>query len=330
MLTAIDEKNKLVNLLESSPEELTGQYFCPACKTEVVLKNGNIKITHFAHKTLQNCESWTENESVQHLTLKKILYRWFKKSEKVEVEKYLPELKQTPDLLVNDKIAIEVQCSSLSLKRLKERTENYQTHGYSVIWLMGKKLWLSHQLTELQKNLMYFSENRGFYFWELDLERKKLRLKSLIHQDLRGNILHLTEEILFGHGELLTHLRQPFSAQAPLSLPVSADRGLFHFVRQQLFHRSTKWLEIQEKYYQQGKNLLTENFDKPYIAPPGLNLLSVSDDKISSANFTQITQNLVPYYQNFLENFKKNPRNKLYPPRFYAIIKEVNNETKAK
>jgi competence protein CoiA len=329
MLTAYDKNENLINLLETEPKNLAGSYFCPACHGEVRLKNGQIKRVHFAHKSLQDCNSWSENESKQHLGLKAELYNWFKSTEKVEIERFLPELNQTPDLLVNEKIAIEIQCSHLSLKRLRERTENYRTHGYTVLWLMGYDLWLRKNLTELQKNLMYFSENRGFYFWELDLEERKLRLKSLLHQNLRGQIVHLTEEIPFGQGNLLAQLRRPFLSQDLKKLDVTVDKGLLRFVQQQLFHSTPKWMKIQQNYYCAGKNLLNEDFTKPYFAPPGLNLLadkpvSTSDsEKLEcSPNFIQISQGVSEYYQNFYENFQKKPLKSLYPPRFYAIMKD--------
>ena len=108
MLTAIDENGQVVNLLEIEVKELTGKYFCPSCKSELFIKNGEIKMPHFAHKSLKACDLWLENESEQHLGLKKALYQWFKKTDKVEIEAYIPEFKQRPDLLVNDKIAIEI------------------------------------------------------------------------------------------------------------------------------------------------------------------------------------------------------------------------------
>ncbi len=74
----------------------------------------------------------------------------------MEIEAYIPEFKQRPDLLVNDKIAIEIQCSHLSMKRLKERTENYQVHGFTVLWLMGQDLWLKDQITETSKKSSLF------------------------------------------------------------------------------------------------------------------------------------------------------------------------------
>ncbi|WP_332373838.1 competence protein CoiA [Lactococcus cremoris] len=326
MLTAIDENNKIINLLELERKELTGKFYCPSCHAELLIKNGQIKVLHFAHKSLKSCNLWLENESEQHLGLKKILYQWFKRTDKVEIERYLPELNQRPDLLVNDKIAIEIQCSHLSIKRLKERTENYKAHGFKVLWLMGKDLWLAEQVTKLQKNLVYFSENRGFFYWELDFQRKKLRLKSLIHEDLPGRIICLQEEIPFGKGRLIAHLRLPYLAQKLVKIPTFKDPKLSSFIRQQLYYQSPKWMKIQEKYYQKGENLLTKKFEGPYIAPLGLNLLESFTDEMTITTFTQIDQNVKLYYENFLINFQRNSLEMLYPPCFYAIMGKQKKE----
>lgn len=326
MLTAIDENGQVVNLLEIEVKELTGKYFCPSCKSELFIKNGEIKMPHFAHKSLKACDLWLENESEQHLGLKKALYQWFKKTDKVEIEAYIPEFKQRPDLLVNDKIAIEIQCSHLSMKRLKERTENYQVHGFTVLWLMGQDLWLKDQITNLQKNLVYFSENRGFYYWELDFKTQKLRLKTLIHEDLRGKIIYLQEEIPFGQGRLIEQLRLPFLSQKLLTIPLIVDLKLAEFIRRQLYYCSPKWLKLQEKYYQRGENLLNLTFERSFIAPLGLNLLEVFDDEIPLHKFTQIKQNINLYYENFLINFQQNSFKAVYPPRFYAIMKKQKKD----
>ena len=119
--------------------------------------------------------------------MKASLYDWASKETRTEVESYLADFQQIADLLVVDKnLALEVQCSPLSLERLKERSDAYRSHGYQVYWLLGEKLWLKERLTKLQAGFLYFSQNRGFHLWELDLTKKELRLQYLIHEDLRG------------------------------------------------------------------------------------------------------------------------------------------------
>lgn len=144
MLTAEYLSGKIINLLEDDNIESIKErkLFCPGCKGEVVLKNGNIKARHFAHKSLKNCEFYSENESQEHLQLKMDLYKWLNYDTYAQVEYYLPEIMQIADIMVELNIALEVQCSSLSLKRLSERTLSYKKIGCSVLWLLGKKLHL--------------------------------------------------------------------------------------------------------------------------------------------------------------------------------------------
>lgn len=176
MLVAVDENRQVINLLRMRRSEIASlkmKYLsCPACKSQVYLKKGEIRIPHFAHVRLITCAYESENESFQHLALKKSLFHWFSKTEDVAVEQFLPELQQIPDLFVNGKLAIEVQCSPLPVQRLCARTKGYQTHGYQVLWLTGKALWLGDRLTILKQQLLNFSQQVGFYYWEIDHQKK--------------------------------------------------------------------------------------------------------------------------------------------------------------
>ena len=146
MLMACQENGKMLNAVEDTVNPLD-RFLCPACKEAVRFKNGKVMRPHFAHISLKECHFYTENESAEHLNLKAALFTWARKSNHaIQVEAYLPELQQIADLLVEKQIALEVQCSSLSQKRLKERTDSYRQHGYRVLWLLGKKLWLKDSM----------------------------------------------------------------------------------------------------------------------------------------------------------------------------------------
>lgn len=68
MLVALNETENIVNLLELNPTylaDLARQFLrCPACKSQVRLKNGRIKTPHFAHVSLATCQYYSENESL--------------------------------------------------------------------------------------------------------------------------------------------------------------------------------------------------------------------------------------------------------------------------
>lgn len=309
MLVALDEDRQIFNLLENPAPQ--GRYSCPGCGGLVRYKSGKVLRSHFAHVSLRDCQYFSENESAQHLSLKSSLYTWLAKNERVELEKCLPKIGQVADLLVNNSLALEVQCSSLPISRLQVRTQAYRESGYQVLWLLGKDLWLKERLTNLHKQFLTFSMNMGFHLWELDDEKKELRLRYLIHEDLRGKVHGLTKVFPFGQGNLQDILRLPFAKQTLSSMTCPMDEDLPRYIAQQLYYKSPKWLALQAEAYGRGENLLTKTaFDwYPQIRLPR-----------SAIGFAQIKQDLTPIYQAFdlfydkVENKRKQV---LYPPKMY-------------
>lgn len=159
--------------------ELT-DLWCPACKGRVDLKYGSIRQPHFAHHSLEECQTFSEGETRQHLEGKLELATYFqKKGWLVLIEQWLPHLKQRPDLLIRRQkkmIAIEYQCAPISAERVRERTVGYERNGITVIWILGdtyqgKKL---HKLT-LVKFMQQYKSVFYVYFWirfSLKIEKK--------------------------------------------------------------------------------------------------------------------------------------------------------------
>ena len=322
MLTALNENGKLLNLLMDEPQK-NDHFYCPGCQGQVRLKQGTILRPHFAHIILKDCHYAYENESAQHLELKSALYRWLKHEVAVEIEAVLPELGQIADLLVEEKLALEVQCSSLSIQRLLERTKAYQDQGIEVLWLLGKDLWIKDKLTALQKQFLRFSQNMGFHLWELDLDKQVLRLRYLIHEDWHGQVQCLTKIFPFEKGRLLSILRQPYLPQPLLSFQGRMDQQLGRYIAQQLYYQAPKWMELQRQAYERGENLLTQSPDDFY---PQVRLPQ------SAIGFAQIRDNLESYYQDFSTYYKKQQNKRvqqLYPPAFYRQETQSNLGRKA-
>ena len=322
MLTAINQDGKLLNLLMDEPQK-NDHFYCPGCQGQVRLKQGTILRPHFAHVILNDCHYAYENESAQHLELKSALYRWLKHEVAVEIEAVLPELGQIADLLVEEKLALEVQCSSLSIQRLLERTKAYQDQGIEVLWLLGKDLWIKDKLTALQKQFLRFSQNMGFHLWELDLDKQVLRLRYLIHEDWHGQVQCLTKIFPFEKGRLLSILRQPYLPQPLLSFQGRMDQQLGRYIAQQLYYQAPKWMELQRQAYERGENLLTQSPDDFY---PQVRLPQ------SAIGFAQIRDNLESYYQDFSTYYKKQQNKRvqqLYPPAFYRQETQSNLGRKA-
>ncbi|MDY4308096.1 competence protein CoiA family protein [Enterococcus mundtii] len=70
---------------------------------------------------------------------------------RVEMEGYLSQLMQRPDILVGHH-AFEIQCSPLSYERMIERTINYKANGYVVWWLLGMKFFKRNDCLILEKS----------------------------------------------------------------------------------------------------------------------------------------------------------------------------------
>lgn len=115
-------------------------FYCPACKEKVVLKVGQIKIPHFSHTSHSECAGISEPESLLHLQGKRMLHQFFSNRHlPIEIEKYMPLIRQRTDLLVNHQTAVEFQCSPLSVDQLIKRTDHYQSLELDTIWIKGTK-----------------------------------------------------------------------------------------------------------------------------------------------------------------------------------------------
>ena len=58
-------------LLSPEVAEKGREYFCPACGDIVILKKGEIKVAHFAHKVSDTCSQ----ETIVHKTAKQLVQR---------------------------------------------------------------------------------------------------------------------------------------------------------------------------------------------------------------------------------------------------------------
>lgn len=218
MLSAHSKGKEVVTLLNLTREQIEKlkekKHFCPICNHPVVIKNGRIKIPHFAHGDKAQCQFNSEGETLEHLTLKSVFANWCEKeSIKYDLEKYLPEINQRPDLLIGN-IALEIQCSPLSIKRLAERTKSYHDQGFTPIWLCGKKIFSDQRtLGEVAKNLCYYSRTIGFYLWGVDWEKEELAIYFHIEEDWKRQLYFIKKTWGFYEDFLIEILKFPEKSQ---------------------------------------------------------------------------------------------------------------------
>ena len=295
MLIAKNQEGNLVLALETCLKRKES-YSCPGCQGVVLLRHGQVMCPHFAHKSLQDCQFFSENESAQHLSLKAALYKSLvNHGEKVSIEKVLSELGQIADLFVGDSLALEVQCSRLSQQRLRERTCAYHQAGYEVRWLLGEELWLNGRLTDLQRDFLYFTAKIGFHLWELDWKREEIRLKYLIYEDIFGKVYYLTKAWSLTEN-LMTVLRFPYQAEQVETYQVTQRKKVSHVIQRELMGKNPRWMRRQEEAYLKGMNLLclSDQDFFPQVRFPE-----------SKQGFVQIRQSLEGFEKFFMQYYRK-------------------------
>lgn len=165
-------------VLADNAHDKTG-YSCPGCHEPVILRRGRHKIAHFAHRPGSQCQLG-EGETAEHLLGKRQLLQWYRqRGEQVELEVYLPQIAQRPDLLLIERghrVAIEFQCSPLSLKRLRERNAGYRQCGIGFHWLLGAPYQRRHlQGPKIAQFTQEVAGQPGLLFWDTRVGRLVVR-----------------------------------------------------------------------------------------------------------------------------------------------------------
>lgn len=191
------------------------QFYCPDCGNIVLLKIGDIKIPHFAHKSLSNCGS-SEQESLLHLQGKILLHQFFVNKEiPVEIESYLPDIRQRADIVVDRHTVIEYQCSPIPPSDVLRRSAAYSSYGLEFIWIAGSKENMENRIQifrirEYQREML-LNHNRSNYLLHLNPETKQFQYFS--------NLFYISGNKWAGKLTTLPLDRQthPFAKPKPLS-----------------------------------------------------------------------------------------------------------------
>lgn len=183
MFTAINQLSKK-KVLADEVEKSDGPFSCESCKNEVVLRQGYVRIEHFAHKSDSACNYAGESE--EHLQMNREIYAHLNATLKgkviaIEMEKHLGDVR--PDIYVQGKqknIAIEVQVSALTPAQIIYRTSRYAAKDIYVLWVLpfekhrffkfnpkiGKEEPCGGRLKEYERviNYMYY---KTISFWDI-------------------------------------------------------------------------------------------------------------------------------------------------------------------
>ncbi len=124
---------------------------CEHCNGEVLAKCGSKIIWHWAHISVESCDSWYEPETLWHRNWKnKFGSEYSEKSLVKDGERHIA------DVLTKDNIVIEFQNSPISAETIRAREAFYDR----MIWIING--------AHFKKNFTYF--DKDFLSWELKSE----------------------------------------------------------------------------------------------------------------------------------------------------------------
>lgn len=140
MFSAVDANKNLIDIDEAIlfPNIV---YLCPSCSGELVIKKGNVRVSHFAHKSIIQCDDYDNDMSEWHrnwqkkfpLKNREVVLRMNKSDPHAG---YYIHLVRRTDVLCYG-YAIEFQNSPITSEEFDERNKFYNKLEYKVVWIFN-------------------------------------------------------------------------------------------------------------------------------------------------------------------------------------------------
>lgn len=129
MFIGLDKQNNRVTAAKAIHGN---EYHCPICEEKLELRQGDIRMHHFAHWKNRSCtDTWSSDMSEWHINWQA---QFPEECQEVVVE--FDGKKHRADVLIEEsKLVVEFQHSPLSPREFAERNDFYTRSGYHVIWL---------------------------------------------------------------------------------------------------------------------------------------------------------------------------------------------------
>lgn len=210
---------------------------CIGCGQKVIAKCGSVKIHHWAHVSLNQCDSWWESETLWH--------REWKRNFDAECREvsFFDDTRQEfhrADIHTSNGITIEFQNSSMNSDELQSRERFYP----KLIWVVNGLKFKGFKIVKSIPNpLDPLMQNYEFCISEhLSLIRKNDILAEKLHPEMLTFHHEELKNIAFSTAFYSFSWRNPHQAWLNASCPVFIDLG-GHFL-----YRLRKRHQISSNY----------------------------------------------------------------------------------
>lgn len=255
MYAALNQAGTLVNAQAATSGE---KYYCCHCAKRVKLVLTDSR-KYFRHANKVNNEI---NERIIHMKGKGVIISEIAKlnPREVAMEVFLPKIQQRPDILIDNKVAIEYQCAKIDTATFTERVEGYRKIKMTNIWILGGGYLDNHVRREHLKFLAY-SRSWGHYLLMLDSEHRTLTLFHHIQFVGPFNKIHSQKRMF--HAQELSQIFA-FQPSVKSLYPQQINTYLLQKIRRQNDRASQR---IKLAFYQRRKLTVEEYLDGQIFSP---------------------------------------------------------------
>ncbi|NGX38341.1 MAG: hypothetical protein K1000chlam2_01514 [Chlamydiae bacterium] len=176
---ALDE-NRLISTLRA---EKGADYRCPECLATIRLRSGDVRQSHFFHlKTNSACRQ--SQKGLIHLRLQRYVKYLF--DDDAEMEKAFPSIGRIADIAaVKSYKIVEIQYSPMTLEEAKARCHDYESLGYTMIWILHDHTFNKKKVRPVEQ----FLRTKTCYFSNMDVEGNGIIYDQLEQIDHKKRIL---------------------------------------------------------------------------------------------------------------------------------------------
>lgn len=136
------------------------EYLCPECFSPVQMRSGPHRQPHYYHIS-RNILCRQHGKTAFHLETQLAIQRALPQNEGI-LEYAFPSIGRIADVAwLEKKIVYEVQCSNISYKEIQERTHDYKSLDFHIVWILHDRRYNRRRLSAaeifLKERLHYFS-----------------------------------------------------------------------------------------------------------------------------------------------------------------------------
>jgi competence protein CoiA len=200
-LFALDSLGKITAAKQASKQH---DYRCLECNGIVRRRSGVHRTPHFFHlKPTEFCRQ--QGKSIIHLQVQCLLQSLLPPGE-VQLECSFPSINRIADVAwLTQGLIFEVQCSPISPEEIRERQIDYQSQGFTVVWILHDHRFNQWRVTAAEDFLQPFPH----YFTNIDADGKGFIYDpfQILRNGIRQNkmeplIIDLTRPIFLNPGSL--------------------------------------------------------------------------------------------------------------------------------